>query len=48
VAAILHWYGGYETGVVADVLGISAATVRVHLSRARRRLRTLLPEEDQR
>ncbi len=45
-AAILHWYAGYATGEIADILGVSSATVRVHLSRGRKRLRGLLGEGD--
>ena len=43
---ILHHYAGYSTREVAKTLGSSAATVRVHLSQGRRRLRRLLEEDD--
>ena len=43
---ILHYYGGYSTGEVGEILGSSAATVRVHLTRGRRRLRRLLEDAD--
>jgi RNA polymerase sigma-70 factor (ECF subfamily) len=39
---ILHYYAGYSTREVAEIVGSSAATVRVHLSQGRRRLRRLL------
>lgn len=45
-AAILRWYAGYETDEIAELLGVSRATVRVHLSRARKRLRAQLTEDD--
>jgi RNA polymerase sigma-70 factor (ECF subfamily) len=45
-AAVLRWYGGFDTHQIARMLGIGRGTVRVHLSRARRRLRSLLEEED--
>ena len=41
-ALILHHYAGYSTREIGQILGCSAATVRVHLSRGRRRLRSLL------
>jgi RNA polymerase sigma-70 factor (ECF subfamily) len=44
--AILRWYADLPTKVVADVLGCSPTTVRVHLMHARRRLRPLLEEID--
>jgi RNA polymerase sigma-70 factor (ECF subfamily) len=43
---ILHYYVGYDPGEIASPLGIGRATVRVHLSRGRRRLRGLLEEDD--
>lgn len=45
-AAILHWYAGYGTDEIARMLDVSRATVRVHLSRARRKLRAQLREDD--
>lgn len=47
-ALILRHYAGYETRDVARIIGTSQATVRVHLSRGRRRLRDLLEEPDDR
>jgi RNA polymerase sigma-70 factor (ECF subfamily) len=46
-AAVLHWYAGFGTDEVARMLGIGRGTVRVHLSRARRRLEALLNEENE-
>jgi RNA polymerase sigma-70 factor, ECF subfamily len=46
-AVVLHDEEGMTTAEVADLLGMAPATVRVHLFRARSRLRKLLgPEED--
>jgi RNA polymerase sigma factor (sigma-70 family) len=45
---ILSVYADLPTREVADVLGCSQATVRVHLAQARRRLRPLLEEHDER
>ena len=42
--AILRLYADYPTREVAGILGITQTTVRVHLSQARRRLRTLLED----
>ncbi len=44
-ATILHYYAGYSTKEVAEILGSSAATVRVHLSQGRKRLRALLEDD---
>jgi RNA polymerase sigma-70 factor, ECF subfamily len=41
-ALILHHYAGYSTREVGQILGASAATIRVHLSQGRRRLRRSL------
>jgi RNA polymerase sigma factor (sigma-70 family) len=46
-ATILHFYAGYSTKEVAEILGSSAATVRVHLSQGRKRLRALLENDDE-
>ena len=45
-AAVLHLYADLPTRDVARTLGCSQATVRVHLSQARRRLRALLKDDD--
>ena len=47
-ALVLHYYGGYSTREVAEILGGSAATARVHLSQGRRRLKRLLEDDDER
>lgn len=43
---LLHDYAGYSANEAAAILGSTAATVRVHLTRARRRLRRLLEDGD--
>ncbi len=45
-ALVLHDYADRPTAEVAETLGMSAATVRVHLSQGRRRLRKLLEVDD--
>jgi RNA polymerase sigma-70 factor (ECF subfamily) len=45
-ALVLHYYGGYKAREIAAIVGSTAATVRVHLSAGRRRLRTLLEVHD--
>jgi RNA polymerase sigma-70 factor (ECF subfamily) len=45
-ALVLHYYGGYRAREIALILGSTAATVRVHLSAGRRRLRALLEVDD--
>jgi RNA polymerase sigma-70 factor, ECF subfamily len=44
LAIVLHDYADRPTGEVAAILGSSRATVHVHLSAARKRLRPLLEE----
>ena len=44
-ATVLHFYAGYSTKEVAEILDSSAATVRVHLSQGKKRLRALLEDE---
>jgi RNA polymerase sigma-70 factor (ECF subfamily) len=46
-AVVLRYYGGWETGEIARALGAGRATVRVHLSRGRRRLRELLEGDEE-
>jgi DNA-directed RNA polymerase specialized sigma24 family protein len=41
-ALVLHYYAGYKAREIADILGSTSATVRVHLSQGRKRLRSLL------
>ena len=45
-AVILHDEEGYSAREVAQLLGISSATVRVHLHRGRKRLRESLGSEE--
>jgi RNA polymerase sigma factor (sigma-70 family) len=42
---VLHDYADRPTAEIADTLGISRSTVRVHLSQARRKLRNLLEDD---
>ena len=44
-AVVLRHYVGYGTDEIATILSIGRGTVRVHLSRGRKRLRELLDEE---
>ena len=46
VVLVLRYYAGYSVREIAEIVGSTAATVRVHLSRGRRRLRDMLEEED--
>lgn len=46
LALVLHDYADRPTAEVATILGCSRATVHVHLSRGRRRLRELLEVRD--
>ena len=46
MAVVLHDYADRPTAEVATVMGIARATVYVHLSEGRRRLRTLLEDDD--
>lgn len=43
-AVVLHYYADLPNERIARVLGITTATVRVHLSQGRKRLRQLLEE----
>ena len=43
---VLHYYAGYKAREIAEILGPSAATVRVHLSAGRKRLRQLMETDD--
>jgi RNA polymerase sigma-70 factor (ECF subfamily) len=45
LAIVLHDYGDRATAEVADMLGITTATVYVHLSQGRKRLRKLLEDD---
>lgn len=44
-AVLLHHYAGYSLKEIASILGSSPATVGVHLTRGRRRLREILEAE---
>jgi DNA-directed RNA polymerase specialized sigma24 family protein len=46
--AVLRLYADLPSRDVARILGMGQATVRVHLSQARRRLRSMLEEPDER
>jgi RNA polymerase sigma-70 factor (ECF subfamily) len=46
MAVILHYYAGYTAREIAAMTGLAAATVAVHLHRARRKLRELLEDHD--
>lgn len=43
-AIVLHYYAGYSLKEVGQILNTAKATVGVHLTRGRRRLRALLEE----
>jgi RNA polymerase sigma-70 factor (ECF subfamily) len=44
-AVVLHYYADLPNERIAQVLGVTTATVRVHLSQGRQRLKQLLEEE---
>jgi RNA polymerase sigma factor (sigma-70 family) len=46
LAVVLHDYADRPTGEIAATMGCSRATVHVHLSQGRRRLRDLLGDDD--
>jgi len=43
---VLHDYAGYPASEIASIIGSTAPAVFVHLSRARKRLRTMLEDDD--
>ncbi|HEV8564003.1 MAG TPA: sigma-70 family RNA polymerase sigma factor [Actinomycetota bacterium] len=47
LSVVLHDYADRPTDEVATIIGASRATVYVHLSQGRRRLRRLLEEDDE-
>lgn len=46
LAVVLHDYADRPTREIAEILGATRATVHVHLSTGRRRLRALLEDDD--
>lgn len=46
LAVVLHDYADRPTDEIASIMGASRATVHVHLSQGRRRLRKLLEDDD--
>ena len=46
-AFVLYYFDDRTTEQVAELLGMAPATVAVHLHRARRRLRTILGDDDE-
>jgi RNA polymerase sigma-70 factor (ECF subfamily) len=47
LAVLLHDYADRPTSEIAAILGCSRATIHVHLSQGRRRLRALLQVTDE-
>jgi RNA polymerase sigma-70 factor, ECF subfamily len=45
-ALVLHYYAGYKAREIAAIVGSTAATVRVHMSQGRKRLRRVLEAHD--
>ncbi len=45
-AVVLRYYAGYDARGVAEILGCGVATARVHLSRGKKRLETILGGHD--
>ncbi len=45
-AVVLHYYADRPVREIAELLGVSSATVSVHLHRGRNRLRELLGDDD--
>ena len=45
-AVVLHYFADLPNQQIAEILGVTTATVRVHLSQGRRRLHRLLEEDD--
>lgn len=46
-ALVLHYYAGYSAREIAAIVASTPATVRVHLSQGRKRLRRVLQEADE-
>ena len=47
LAVVMHDYADRPTDEIASLLGVTKATVHVHLSKGRRRLRNLLEDSDE-
>ena len=45
-AVVLHYFADLPNDAIGQVLGVTTATVRVHLSQGRRHLHHLLEEDD--
>lgn len=45
-AVVLHYFADLPNAMIAEVLGVTTATVRVHLSQGRKRLHHLLEDDD--
>jgi RNA polymerase sigma-70 factor (ECF subfamily) len=45
-AVVMHHASGYAVAEIAQILAVSPAAVKMHLLRGRRRLRTLLEDQD--
>jgi RNA polymerase sigma-70 factor (ECF subfamily) len=45
-AIVLHYYADRSVAEIAEALGVSPATARVHLHRGRRRMKQLLEDTD--
>jgi RNA polymerase sigma factor (sigma-70 family) len=45
-AVVLHYFVDLPNATIAEILGVTTATVRVHLSQGRKRLHRLLEEDD--
>jgi RNA polymerase sigma-70 factor (ECF subfamily) len=43
---VLHYYGGYPTAEISDIIGISPAAVRMSLTRGRRSLRKIMERSE--
>lgn len=45
IPLVLHYYGGYSTSEIAELIRVPGATVRTRLARGRKRLKTMLEGE---
>lgn len=46
VPVLLYYYEGYTTAEIGQMLGLSPAAVRTRLARARKKLKTMLQEQE--